>query len=66
MKITGAYESDNNFTWVYTQDRLYTIAKNGDWGYVELNKSFACGGVLTTRYLESRSSGLPVGTFTLK
>ena len=28
MTITGAYKKDQNFTTIYTEDTLYTIARN--------------------------------------
>lgn len=32
MTITGAYKKDANFTTIYTEDTLYTIARNtGEW-----------------------------------
>lgn len=39
MTITGAYKKDANFTTVYTEDTLYTIARNtGEWSWNYIRK----------------------------
>ena len=39
MTITGAYKKDQNFTPIYTEDTLYTIARNtGEWSWNYIRK----------------------------
>lgn len=47
MKIRGKYEIDSNFTTVYADGRIYTIAGNGDWRSLGIGECAACGGILT-------------------
>lgn len=45
-KIKGKYEENENFTCVYADNRIYTIAGNGDWGSVGVGEMTATGHVL--------------------
>ena len=48
MTIHGKYNTDSNFTTVFSENAIYTIAHNsGDWGCVKVGKCLAVGGVLT-------------------
>ena len=48
MQITGKYEQDQNFTTVYTEDTLYTVARStGDWSSVKIGDRMANGYALT-------------------
>lgn len=43
-KIFGKYETDSNFTTVYCDNTIYTIARNtGDWGCVAVGQRTAMG-----------------------
>lgn len=68
MKITGKYYRDENFTWVFTGDTVYTIArKTGEWGCRKIGKEMFTGGVLTQRlYDEWAAEAQETGTFELK
>ena len=47
MIIRGRYEGDDNFTTIYADNRIYTIARNtGDWGSVGVGERTAMGQVL--------------------
>lgn len=47
MTITGMYKTDENFTTIYADNRIYTIARNtGDWGFVGVGERTAMGPVL--------------------
>lgn len=47
VTITGRYEQDDNFTTVYADNRIYTIARNtGDWDSVAVGERTAMGQVL--------------------
>lgn len=60
MKITGNYKKDENFTTVYADNRIYTIARNtGEYGA-------AVGGVITQELYDRWSSEcVETGTFEL-
>lgn len=48
MKITGKYEKDDNFTTVYSNNTIYTIARStGDWGCIKVGEITHTGHVLT-------------------
>ena len=68
MTITGKYERDSNFTTVYMDDAMYTIArKTGEWGCLKIGDTSATGHVLTQkRFEELNSSCEKEGTFNLK
>ena len=47
-KIKGKYETDQNFTTVYCDNTIYTIARNtGDWGCIKVGETTAMGQILT-------------------
>ena len=68
MTITGKYERDSNFTTVYMDDAMYTIArKTGEWRCLKIGDTSATGHVLTQkRFEELKSSCEKEGTFNLK
>ena len=68
MNITGIYFSDNNFTYVFTGDRIYTIANNtGEWGYISVGDTTHWGMVLDEdSYRKLAMLADATGTFTLK
>lgn len=68
MLITGKYERDDNFTTIYSNNTVYTIARGtGDWGSLKVGKSACVGGVLAQeRYNELESQCVKEGTFELK
>lgn len=48
MLIKGKYKHDSNFTEIYTEDTLYTIARNtGEWNSVKVGDRMANGRILT-------------------
>lgn len=48
MIIKGKYEQDGNFTTVYCDNKIYTIARNtGDWGCVAVGGRTTTGHILT-------------------
>lgn len=66
MTICGKYETDDNFTTVYANNRMYTIARNGDWGSLGVGERAYVGGILTQkRYDELASACSKEGTFEL-
>lgn len=57
MTITGKYEKDSNFTTVYTENAMYTIARNtGDWNCVKIGERMASGHILTKEIFEAWKS----------
>ena len=47
-KIKGKYETDQNFTTVYCDNTVYTIARNtGEWGCIKVGETTAMGQILT-------------------
>lgn len=57
MLINGRYEKDDNFTYVYTENTLYTIARNtGEWNSVKIGDRTANGNVLTKETFEAWKS----------
>lgn len=67
MTITGVYKKDANFTTVYTEDTIYTIARNtGEWSYRKIGDWLACGGKLTPEiFQEWKAECTETGTFEL-
>ena len=67
MLIKGRYEKDDNFTTVYSNNTVYTIARGtGDWGSVKVGETAYVGGVLTKeRYNELEAQCVKEGTFEL-
>lgn len=67
MTITGKYEQDQNFTTVYTEDTLYTIARNtGSWSFRKVGEKLAFSGILTPElFKEWKSECTKEGTFEL-
>ena len=68
MTITGLYTKNANFTTIYTEDTLYTIARNtGEWSYVKVNDRLPDGHILTPElFQEWKSECIETGTFNLK
>ena len=57
MIIKGKYEVDSNFTTVYSNNTIYTIARNtGEWGCVSVGQMTAMGLVLTQEAYDKLSS----------
>ena len=67
MKITGKYEKDDNFITVYSNNTIYTIARNTDnWGCVKVGERTAMGQILTQEAFDKWASECTeVGTFEL-
>lgn len=68
-KIENArYTCDDNFDYIYADNRIYTIARNtGDYGSVAVGERMAMGDVLTQELYDKWSSECAlVGTFELK
>ena len=67
MQITGKYEQDQNFTTVYTEDTLYTVARStGDWSSVKIGDRMANGHVLTPDLFQQwKAECTEEGTFNL-
>lgn len=65
--IKGFYSQDNNFTTVFSNNTVYTIARNtGDWGCRKVGEWLACGDKLTqATYDRWLSECSEVGTFEL-
>lgn len=68
MKITGKYRRDDyGFLNVYADNTLYTIAGNGDWGFVPVGQSTAMGQILTQEiYDQLAGECAKTGTFNLR
>ena len=66
-KIKGKYKTDQNFTTVYCDDTIYTIARNtGDWGSVEVGQTTATGHIITQEIYDRWASECESeGTFEL-
>lgn len=67
MKITGKYKKNDNFTIVYCDNTIYTIAINtGDWGSVAVGHKTAMGQILTQEAYDKWASECEKeGTFEL-
>lgn len=67
MTITGKYKKDENFTTVYVDNRIYTIARNtGEYGVAAVGGHAATGGVITQELYDRWSSECAkTGTFEL-
>lgn len=67
MKVFGRYETDTNFTTVYCDNTIYTIARStGDWSCVGVGQRTATGHILTQEvYDEWKSTCKKEGTFVL-
>ena len=57
MTIRGKYESDANFTTVYSNNKVYTIAGNGAWSSVAVGEMTASGKILTQETYDRWESG---------
>ena len=68
MKITGRYTKDENFTTVYTDNKIYTIARNtGEWGYLKVGERSYMGQILDqATYDRWAAEAEKVGTFELR
>lgn len=67
MKVTGKYKKDENFTKVYSGNRIYTIARNtGEYGVTAVGDHAAIGGVITQELYDRWSTECAeTGTFEL-
>lgn len=67
MKIYGRYKTDENFTTVYSNNTVYTIARGtGDWGSISVGERTAMGQILTQEvYDKWASECTKEGTFEL-
>ena len=67
MKITGNYKKDENFTTVYADNRIYTIARNtGEYGVAAVGNRAVVGGVIMQELYDRWSSECAeTGTFEL-
>ena len=67
MKITGKYTVDQNFITVFSDNKIYTIARNsGDWGSLAVGDYAHSGGKLTQEiYDKWLSECEKEGSFTL-
>lgn len=67
MKITGKYTVDQNFITVFSDNKVYTIARNsGDWGCLAVNNNAYIGGKLTQETYDKWEAECDrEGTFTL-
>ncbi len=68
MKIYGNFEKDQNFITVYSENRIYKIARStGDWGFVRVGEMTATGHVLDQEtYDKWASECSETGTFELQ
>lgn len=66
--ITGKYTTDDNFTTVYTSDnKMYTIASNGDYNYIQVGNRTFSGCILTQKLFDSwKAKCTKEGTFELE
>lgn len=68
-RITGNYETDNNFVTIYADDnRLYTIARaTGEWGSVGVGEITGMARLLTLEYFDAgRAACTDSGIFVLE
>lgn len=67
QKITGKYETDSNFTYIYTKDTVYTLPHNANsWACRKVGELTATGVVLTQEWLDTqREKCVKEGTFEL-
>lgn len=57
MLIKGKYKQDSNFTEIYTENTMYTIARNtGEWNSVKVGERMASGHILTKEIFEAWKS----------
>ena len=68
MEITGGFFGDGNFTYVFTGNRIYTIANNtGEWAYISVGDTTHWGMVLDENsYRKMAMLAEDTGTFNLK
>lgn len=65
--IKGPYECSYGFTTVYCENRIYTIASNGNWGSVGVGELTATNHLLTQEEYDKRKNGCEKeGTFELE
>lgn len=67
MIIKGLYKKDNNFITVFSDDTMYTIARNsGEWGFVKVGGTLATGQKFSkSDYEKFKKECTKVGIFTL-
>ena len=67
MRVTGKYEKDQNFIRVYSNNTVYTIARNsGEWGALKVGECDRQGNVLTLKQFKAWENACEkTGTFVL-
>ena len=67
MRVTGKYEKDQNFIRVYSNNTVYTSARNsGEWGALKVGECDRQGNVLTLeQFKEWENACEKTGTFVL-
>lgn len=64
--IKGKYEKDNNFTTIYCNNTIYTIARNGKWGCKKVGENTGFGKLTQEIYDKWESECTKEGTFVLE
>jgi hypothetical protein len=67
MKIIGKVKKDQNFTYVYTKDAVYTLPHNANsWACRKVGELTATGVILTQEWIDKqREKCVKEGTFEL-
>ena len=67
MRVTGKYEKDQNIIRVYSNNTVYTIARNsGEWGALKVGEHDRQGNVLTLEQFKAWENACEkTGTFVL-
>lgn len=69
LEIKGVFYMDDNFTYVFTEDTVYTIPRNArsKWGCRKVGQIMASGGVLTPEIFQKwKDKCTKSGTFELE
>lgn len=67
MIITGKFKNDGNFTHVFANNTIYTIASTGEWACVSVGEVTAFGQILKKEDYEMLEKGCEnEGQFELK
>lgn len=67
MRISGYYEKDDNFTTIYSGNKIYTVTRNsGVWGCIPVGGRDIAGNILTQTEYDRRRNACPSsGSFDL-
>lgn len=66
MKVTGKFNKENGFVYLYTENALYTIASKDNWGCVEIGQKTESNIVLDKETFENwKAECTQEGTFEL-